>query len=90
MVEYTPKFKKAYSKVLEVLETQGVEKAKVAFHDEMLSLGHSERVENLYRVKDKLSGKAVQLPLQFRSVYHSPTTLKSLIMPDTPASSRYG
>ena len=60
MAEYTPKFKKAYSKVLAVLEEQGVDKAKVVFRDEMLKLGHSERVENLYRVKDKLSGKAVQ------------------------------
>jgi len=56
---YSEKFKTEYSKVLEVLKTQGEQAAKVAFRDAMLKLGHKERVDNLYRVKDKLSSKAV-------------------------------
>lgn len=55
---YTPKFKEAYERVLKVLATDGEEAGKVAFRDEMLKLGHRERIRNLYRVKDKLSGKA--------------------------------
>lgn len=38
---------------------QSAEHGKVAFRDEMLKLGHEERVQNLYRVKDKLTAKPV-------------------------------
>lgn len=56
---YTPKFKAAYERVLAVIAEKGEEAGKLAFRDEMLALGHEERVRNLYRVKDKLSGKAL-------------------------------
>lgn len=59
MAHYTPKFAKAYNRVLEVAATKGDEAAKIAFRDEMLKLGHEERVRNLYRINDKLSSKAV-------------------------------
>jgi hypothetical protein len=59
MWKYTPKFKSAYKRVLEVLEEHGEAEAKKAFRTEMLKIGHQERVNNLYRVKDKLTSNAV-------------------------------
>jgi hypothetical protein len=56
---HTDKFKQAYLRVLKVAEAQGPAAAKVAFRDEMIQLGHLERVRNLYRVKNKLTRKAV-------------------------------
>lgn len=35
------------------------EEVRTVFRDEMLKLGHEERVRNLYRVRDKLTAKAV-------------------------------
>lgn len=58
-MHYTPKFKEAYSKVLEALEKDGEEAARLVFREAMLSIGHDERIRNLYRVKDKLSNRAV-------------------------------
>lgn len=55
---YTDKFKQAWKKVQKAAEQQGEEAARLTFRDEMLKLGHNERVDNLYRVRDKLTGKA--------------------------------
>lgn len=60
--QYSPKFTEAYTRVLAVAEASGDDAGRIAFRDEMLSLGHEERIQNLYRIKDKLSSK----PLQFR------------------------
>lgn len=59
---YTPKFQEAYERVLKVASSDGEDAGRIAFRDEMLALGHDERVQNLYRIKDKLSSK----PLQFK------------------------
>lgn len=56
---YTPKFLAAFDRVQAVLATEGEVAGKVAFRDEMLKLGHEERIRNLYRVKDKLTSKPV-------------------------------
>lgn len=61
MTHYTKKFKTAYARVLKVLEEEGDEAARFSFRDEMLKLGHDERVRNLYRIQDKLSKKAAFL-----------------------------
>jgi hypothetical protein len=37
----------------------GEQAGRLAFRDEMLKLGHKERVKNLYRIKDKLTAKPV-------------------------------
>lgn len=58
-MHYTPKFKAAYDRVIAVGDAQGEVAMKVAFRDEMLLLGHEERIRNLYRIKDKLSSKPV-------------------------------
>jgi hypothetical protein len=58
--KFTPKFQEAYARVLKVGEAEGEEALKLAFRDEMLALGHDERIRNLYRIKDKLSSKPVQ------------------------------
>jgi len=52
-MSYTPEFKKAFNRIKAVLADDGPEKAKLAFRDEMLALGHHERLLNLYRVSDK-------------------------------------
>lgn len=59
MSHYSPKFLAAYERVFKVLEEQGEFAAKVAFRDEMVAIGHEERIRNLYRINDKLSAKAV-------------------------------
>lgn len=59
MQHYTKKFKEAYQAVMNVAKEHGEEAGRVAFRDAMLELGHEERVQNLYRVQDKLSKKAV-------------------------------
>lgn len=56
---HTPAFIKAFKRVLKVAEKQGIDAGKLSFRDEMLKLGHIERVRNLYRIKDKLSQSAV-------------------------------
>jgi hypothetical protein len=58
MAHYTPKFTAAWNRVLDVIAKEGEEAGKVAFRDEMLALGHVERVRNLYRISNKLSNKA--------------------------------
>ncbi len=58
-LHYTPKFQAAWDRILNVAQTQGADAARVAFRNEMISLGHLERIRNLYRVKDKLTEKAV-------------------------------
>ena len=55
---FTPAFKEAYDKVLKILNTEGEMAAHHAFRDAMLELGHEERVQNLYRIQDKLSKRA--------------------------------
>jgi hypothetical protein len=54
---FTPKFKKAFEKVQEAAKVDQ-EKAKKIFRDEMVALGHEERIHNLYRVQDKLTKQA--------------------------------
>lgn len=54
---YSPKFNEAFKRVLAVGEAEGESAMKVAFRDEMLKLGHEERIRNLYRIKDKLTSK---------------------------------
>lgn len=49
----TPAFEAAWKRI------EAATDPKVAFRDEMLTLGHIERVLNLYRIKDKLSAKSV-------------------------------
>jgi hypothetical protein len=44
--------------VKEVISLQGEKAGKIAFRDEMLKLGHDERVKNLYRIQDKLTKKS--------------------------------
>jgi hypothetical protein len=56
-MHFTPKFQEAYERVLQISEKEGTEKASLAFRDEMLALGHEERIKNLYRIVDKLSNK---------------------------------
>jgi len=56
---YTKKFKAAYDRVLQAIEEHGEAAGQLAFRNEMLKLGHDERVRNLYRIKDKLTTKPV-------------------------------
>lgn len=52
-------FLKAFKKVLKLAERSSYEiEVRTLFRDEMLQLGHLERVHNLYRVKNKLTTKA--------------------------------
>lgn len=55
---FTPKFLEAYDRVKAVYEEQGELAGRKAFRDEMLALGHEERIKNLYRIQDKLTKKA--------------------------------
>lgn len=55
---FSDKFKETYEQVLKVKEEHGEQAARLAFRDAMLTLGHDERVKNLYRVQDKLTKKA--------------------------------
>lgn len=48
----------AFKRVQKVAGKEGVEAGRLAFRDEMLKIGHLERVRNLYRIKDKLSQTA--------------------------------
>ena len=57
MSHFTPRFLAAFKRVQEVEAKQGLEAAKRAFRDEMIALGHVERVKNLYRVRDKRSSR---------------------------------
>lgn len=56
---HSPAFIKAFKRVMKHAEKHSIEETKLKFRDEMLAIGHEERVRNLYRVKDKLSKKAV-------------------------------
>lgn len=58
MANFTLKFEEAFERVKRVAEQEGEQAARSAFRDEMLALGHHERIQNLYRVQDKLSKKA--------------------------------
>lgn len=58
-MHYTPKFQAAFEEVKKIAEEKGIAAGKVAFRDAMLSLGHDERIRNLYRIQDKLTKKAV-------------------------------
>lgn len=55
----TPKFKRLLKKVEAAYTEGGEQAAQLAFRDGCLKLGHLERLRNLYRVKDKLTSKAV-------------------------------
>lgn len=52
---YTSKFKAAFDRVVKIATEEGMDAARVAFRDEMLKLGHEERIRNLYRIQDKLT-----------------------------------
>lgn len=54
---YTPKFLEAFKKVQQA-QANGADEAKLVFRDEMLKLGHDERIRNLYRIQDKLTKEA--------------------------------
>jgi hypothetical protein len=57
---FTPKFQAAWKRIQSSFRKSGDGLAlKLEFRDEMLKLGHEERIRNLYRVKDKLTGSAV-------------------------------
>lgn len=56
---FTPAFRKAFKRV-EVVAAKGDDIiTRTTFRDEMLKLGHLERVRNLYRINSKLNNKAV-------------------------------
>jgi hypothetical protein len=55
---FSPGFRKAFAFVQKVADESGEEEARVAFRDQMLKLGHEERVRNLYRVSSKLTNRA--------------------------------
>jgi len=59
MAHYTKKFLEAYQRVTAAMENEGEQAGKECFRLEMLKLGHDERIRNLYRIKDKLSAKAM-------------------------------
>ncbi len=56
----TPAFAASMKKLEQLIEEEGevTQNVKTFFRDEMLRLGHEERVRNLYRVKNKLTSKA--------------------------------
>ena len=56
MNHYTEKFKEAYDRAM---SKPTHEEKQLAFRDEMLKLGHEERIKNLYRVQDKLTKDAL-------------------------------
>lgn len=58
--KFSPKFQEAYARVLAVAEASGEEAGRVAFRDEMVAIGHLERIRNMYRIKDKLTFKPMQ------------------------------
>ena len=58
MLHYSKKFEAAFTRVQEAAKS-GDQAGRLAFRDEMLKLGHEERVQNLYRIKDKLTAKPV-------------------------------
>ena len=62
---FTPKFRKAYAKVEAAVTAAGEvnDDVRRLFRDEMLKLGHEERVANLYRICEKLSNRAVFFPM---------------------------
>lgn len=59
-LHYTPAFLKMWEGVLQIVEEDGdiSERARLAFRDGCLALGHEERVRNLYRVRHKLLQQA--------------------------------
>jgi hypothetical protein len=63
---YTPEFLAAWAPVEKLIQESGGEitdAAKVLFRDQMVALGHEQRVANMYRVKDKLTMQAVFLQM---------------------------
>lgn len=58
---FTPEFLALWNSVQQIVEEDGEvsDRAKLAFRDGCLKLGHEQRVRNLYRINDKLKSKAV-------------------------------
>lgn len=58
---FTPKFKKLWAEIESLVKASGgvTPEVKKHFRDGCLRLGHLERVSNLFRIKDKLSSKAI-------------------------------
>jgi hypothetical protein len=56
---YTQKFEEAMDRIVRAGEEHGEEVLRQTFFDEMVKLGDRERIQNLYKIKDK-SGKIVQ------------------------------
>src|SRR5206468_2198366 len=52
----------ALDRVAKAETRDGQEAAMVVFRDEMVKLGHEERVRNLYRINSKLENRAVFFP----------------------------
>lgn len=52
-MHYTPRFIEAMERVTKA------ENHRQAFYDEMVAIGYKERIKNLYRIKDKATGKFV-------------------------------
>lgn len=61
--EYTTKFQEVLNKLQELSGSVSEEEAKQFFRDEMLKLGHVERVKNLYRIRDKFTGTNAKFKL---------------------------
>lgn len=77
---FSPAFKAAFARVQAAAEN-GPQAVKIAFRDEMLNLGHEERVLNLYRIKDKLTGKPVFLrPNKFQLKFLKKRSNKNIIL----------
>jgi len=55
---FTPKFRETFEKVLEIAKAEGEQRGRLAFRTAMLELGHEERIQNLYRIQNKLTKKA--------------------------------
>jgi len=55
---YSAKFTRAWKKVEKLMEAGDEQGARECFRNEMLALGHVERVRNLYRISNKLSNSA--------------------------------
>ena len=56
-MSHTQKFTEAIQRISDAMSIQGTEHAERLFKEEMIALGWEERIKNLYRVKDKISGK---------------------------------
>jgi len=77
---FTPSFLAAFKRVQDAAQ-QGEHAMKTAFRDEMLKLGHEERVQNLYKIKDKLSGKLTFFRLNsFQKKFIKDKTHRNIIL----------